>query len=134
MLVEKPVECGAIVLMKLRVDPCFERIEPEQRGGEAVNRADVAPFHVSQRVVNAAVQLILGQLVACDQRFNIALSFFLDGICRLAVELDIEKSLQALAQPELHLLGCFIGKSKGDDLGDFQRLGVAQQQMNQAID
>ena len=105
--------------MKLRVDPRFERIKPKQCGGEAVNRADVAPFHVSQRVVDAAVQLIFGELVECDQSFNIVLSFFLGVIGGSAVELDIEKSLQALAQPELHFLGGFIGKSKGDDVGDF---------------
>ena len=119
MLIEKAVEFGAIVLVKLRVDTRFERIKPEQSGGEAVNRADVAPFHVSQRVVNAVVQLILGELVERDQGFNIFLSFLLGVICGLAVELDIEKSLQALAQPELHLLSGFVCKGKGDDLGDF---------------
>ncbi len=69
--------------------------------------------------MNAAVQLVLGELVARHQRFNIVLSVFLDVICGLAVKLNFEKSLQTLAQPELHLLGGLIGKSKGDHLSDF---------------
>ena len=81
--------------------------------------ADIAAFHVSQRVMSAAVEFVFGKLVERDQGFDILLSFLLDVISGLGVELDIEESLQALAQPELHFLGGFVGKGEGDDLGDF---------------
>ena len=51
-----------------------------------------------------------------------------------AIELDDEIVLQALAQPELHLIGGLVGKGQRDDLGDFQRLWIAQDQMRQALD
>ncbi len=120
VLVEKAVEGRAVVLVKLRVDTGFKRIEAEQSGGEAVDRADVAPLHVSQRVVNAAVQFIFGQLVETRSVSSMFfLSFFLGVVFGLAVELDIEESLQALAQPELHFIGGFVGEGEGDDLGNF---------------
>ena len=81
--------------------------------------ADIAALHISQRVASAAVEFVFGKLVARDQGFNIFLNFLLDVIGGLAVELDIEESLQALAQPELHFIGGFVGKGEGDDLGDF---------------
>jgi hypothetical protein len=119
VLVEKAVERRAIIFVKLRVDTGFKRIEAEQSSGEAVNRADVASLHVSQRVVNAAVHLILGQLIEIDECLDVFLGSFLGVTFELAVEVHIQESLQALAQPELHLIGGFVGKGECDDLGNF---------------
>ncbi len=134
MVVEEPVERRAVVFVKLRVDAGFERVKPQQIGGEAVDRADIAALHVSERVMDAAVQFVFRELVERDQRFHLAPGFRLGIAGGLAVEPDVEESLQALAQPELHFIGGFVGEGEGDDLGDLQRLGIAQQQMHQAID
>jgi hypothetical protein len=69
--------------------------------------------------MDAIVQFVFGELVERDQRFSVALGFSLGIVGGFTIELDIEKSLQALTQPKLHFVGGFVSKGEGDDLGDF---------------
>src|SRR5687767_5228979 len=117
----------------MRIDARLERIEVKQRGSETMDGADVTSFYITQCVVNAPIESFFGKLVASGQRFGFSWGFLSRIPCAFVIASADEVGVQALAQAELQFVGGFVGERERDDLGDSERVGVAQKQMHQPL-
>ena len=133
LFIEEPVELLAVVFVKLRSESGFERVKAQQGCGEAVDCADVAPFDIPERIMHPAVDFVFRQAVVSKQRFDFAGKLERGATRGLPIEPKGQVGLQPFAQSKLHLVCGLVGKSQRDDLGDPERIGVAQKQVHQPI-
>ena len=127
------VKMTPVIFTKLWIQSGLHGVKTKQAGSKAMDGANLAPLQMTKRFLGAKIDFLFSQMVALDETQDLSLHLRLVCIHRYPVQSRSSIGLETLAQANLHFIGGLIGKRQSHKLRDFHWVGLAHQQVNQAI-